>query len=281
MRALIEPSALHAWQEQGRPVAVFDCQFVLSDPLEGPEYYDGAHIPGAHYAHLETDLAGPHTEGNGRHPLPPPAQLVGLLERCGVTRDMPVVVYDQDAGVYASRLWWMLQWIRHPQAYLLNGGLMAWRKAGFPVTAARPDVKPVTYAFDGIVRNDLVVQTGDLLPEAARARWMLVDARGAARFRGETEPFDAVAGHIPGAVNHPFEANLTKARSLRPGAELRADFTAFLGGRSPDDVVHYCGSGVSACHNALAMYEAGFELGRLYVGSWSAWIADPARPVAR
>ncbi len=280
MKALIEPSELRAWQEQGRPVAVFDCQFVLSDPLEGPEFYDGAHVAGAHYLHLDDDLAGPHTATSGRHPLPPPDQFVATLARLGVTRDMPVVVYDQDAGVYASRLWWMLHWIGHPQAYLLNGGLMAWRKAGYPVTDERPRPVPVQYAFSG-ARNDLVVETADIVDAHARARWILMDARGAARFRGEIEPFDPVAGHIPGAINHPFETNLTKARALRSAADLKADFMALLGGRAPDEVIHYCGSGVSACHNALAMYEAGMGIGRVYIGSWSAWITDPDRPVAR
>ncbi len=255
---------------------VLDCRFDLGDPGAGERAYAGGHIPGARYAHLERDLAGPVTATSGRHPLPDPTRLAATLGRWGIGRDTQVVAYDDVGGAMAARAWWLLRWLGHEAAAVLDGGIGAWHEAGLALSVEVPDPLPAT--FDPNPRPRAWLSTEAV--QAAVGDMLLVDARAAPRFRGEVEPIDPVAGHVPGAVNRPFQANLdANGRFLDP-ARLRADLEALLGGRQPVAAVHMCGSGVTACHNLLAMERAGLGGSRLYAGSWSEWIRDPARPVA-
>lgn len=260
-------------------IVVVDCRFTLKDPAAGRAAYAAAHIPGALYLDLDQDLAAVRTATSGRHPLPAVSTFVATLGRCGVTRTSQVVAYDDAGGVYASRLWWLLRWLGHDAVAVLDGGLQAWQAAGLPLTA---DVRPAMMcAYGSPLTNDrLWHDTPSVVAMVADESAVLIDARGPTRYRGETEPFDPVAGHIPGALNHPYDNNLTADKTFRPAAELRARFRTLLGDTDPADVVHYCGSGVSACANVLAMEIAGLGMTRLYPGSWSAWVSDPTRPVA-
>ena len=257
---------------------VFDCRFDLTDPAAGERAYHGAHIPGARYAHLDRDLSSPVTAVSGRHPLPPPAALAAKLAAWGLGAGCRAVVYDEVSGPFAARLWWLLRWLGHGEAAVLDGGWRAWRAAGLPVTPAA--VTPAPAVFMPRPADDRWVGAGFVERVLRRGGWVLVDARAAERFAGAVEPLDPVAGHIPGARNRPFAANLDGAGRLRPAAELRRDFTGLLGAVPPARVIHMCGSGVTACHNILAMEAAGLGGARLYAGSWSEWIRDPRRPVA-
>lgn len=259
---------------------VVDCRFTLKDPRAGRAAYAAGHIPGAIYLDLDCDLAAARSATSGRHPLPTASAFVATLERCGVTRTTQVVAYDDAGGVFASRLWWLLRWLGHEAAAILDGGLPAWRAAGLPLTTAPPPVVASTYG-PPVLNDHLWLDTPAVMPLLARTDAVLIDARAGARYRGEHEPFDPVAGHIPGAINRPYDENLTPARTFRSAAELQAEFQALLGAADPATAVHYCGSGVSACANVLAMAIAGFGMTRLYPGSWSAWVSDPTRPVAR
>ncbi len=258
---------------------VFDCRHDLADPSRGPRVYAEGHIPGAYLAPVETELSGPKTGKNGRHPLPSAEAFAAFLARHGVTPETQIVAYDDVGGQYAARLWWLARWIGLVRVSVLDGGLAKWMAENNPMSAAasptrvgRVTAKP---------NPGLAVGPNDVQAGTTSGQLLVLDARAPERFRGETEPLDPIAGHIPGAQNRFFKTNLNPDLTMRPSAQLRAEFTALLGQRRPADVVHQCGSGVTACVNLLAMEHAGLSGSRLYVGSWSEWIADPARPVAK
>lgn len=253
---------------------VFDCRHDLAKPDWGAEQYAMAHIPGALFAHLDRDLSAPKNGRNGRHPLPEPAVFAAWLGRQGVKPEDQVVCYDAGDGVIAARLWWMLRWMGHEAVAVLDGGLAKWTSEGRSVNGEVRQYAQTEYAV--APHSELPVDAAFV--ESGRGRVLLVDARSAVRFRGEKEPIDPVAGRIPGAINHYCMDNLTSERRFKGAGDLRAEYSALLAGRAPQEVVHYCGSGVSACHNALAMEIAGLSGSRLYAGSWSEWIADPRRP---
>jgi thiosulfate/3-mercaptopyruvate sulfurtransferase len=258
---------------------VFDCRHDLSDFEKGARLYRAEHVPGAHFAPVETALSGPKTGRNGRHPLPEPAAFVEFLGRHGVSDASTIVAYDDVGGQYAARLWWMVRWIGGPRAAILDGGFPKWIAEKRPVSA---DV-PVSRPSQLIARPDpeMVWSAAEVQRRLQEDRSALIDARSPERYRGETEPIDRVAGRIPGAVNRFFKANLNPDLTFRPAAELEREFKTLLGGRSPADVGHQCGSGVTACVNLFAMEYAGLPGSRLYVGSWSEWIADPTRPIMK
>ena len=257
---------------------VIDCRFDLADPAWGEYAYYRGHIPGAFFAHLDKHLCGAVTRGAGRHPLPDWSRFAALLGQWGVHPTAQVVVYDQHNGSYAARLWWMLRALGHANAAVLDGGWLAWLRAGGAEDAVVPPLRSGRYAARC---GSGWVTTSKLEQELASGDCVLVDARSAVRYRGEQEPIDRVAGHVPGAFNRPYTENLNGNETFRSPAVLRAQWTALLGGRVPGSVVHMCGSGVTACHNLLAMELAGIRGSRLYAGSWSEWIRDPRRPVAR
>ena len=256
---------------------IFDCRHELTNPEFGSKAYAESHLPGALFAHLDRDLAAPLTGRNGRHPLPDPKTFAAWLSRMGVAADKQVIGYDNAAGVYASRLWWMLRWMGHRNVAVLDGGWQAWVAANHPVTK---DVRtPAPTTFVGKADNSWV-DAAYLMSHLQSPDMVLIDARANDRFHGQNETIDPVGGHIPGARNRFFKDNLTAAGTFKPAEALRKEFTEILGGKSPAQLVSQCGSGVTACHNLLAMEIAGLEGGRLYPGSWSEWIADPARPRA-
>jgi thiosulfate/3-mercaptopyruvate sulfurtransferase len=253
---------------------VFDCRHDLAKPDLGESQYRAGHIPGALFAHLERDLSGCKTGKNGRHPLPDPQDFEKWLEKTGLTPKDQTVCYDAGNGSMAARLWWMLRWIGHDKVAVLDGGLAKWAKEGRPVTTDVPLFTPLNYPIR--LRKDLAVDVGTV--EKNLRKLFLLDARAPARYRGEQEPIDPVAGRIPGAKNRFNSENLSAQGTFKNAAELKKDFEAMLGGHSPSEAVHYCGSGVAACHNLLAMEVAGLPGGKLYAGSWSEWSADPKRP---
>jgi len=260
-------------------LVVFDCRHELSDPEAGARAYAKGHIPGARFAHTDRDLAGAKTGRNGRHPLPEPAAFAAWLGRNGVDASTQVVAYDYAAGSSAARLWWMLRhFMGHERAAVLDGGWEAWVAAGAPVTAEAPRIEP--RAFAGAPR-DAHVDAGYVESHLNDPAVLVLDARAPERFRGESEPIDPVAGHIPGALNRFYKDNLDAQGRFKAAAALRTELEELLGGRSPEQVVHQCGSGVTACSNLLAMEIAGLAGSRLFPGSWSEWCADPARPIAR
>ena len=256
---------------------VFDCRHDLAKPELGEQQYREAHIPGALFAHLERDLSAAKTGRNGRHPLPDPRHFMKWIGTAGVKPEDQVVCYDAGNGAMAARLWWMLRWIGHEAVAVLDGGLAKWLAEKRPVTAEVPHFQPSQYPSNrkpqGFVNvHEVETHGSDVL---------LLDARAPARYRGEQEPIDPVAGHIPGAKNRFNLDNVLPEGTFKSPGQLRAELQAVLGSRAPSEVVHYCGSGVAACHNLLAMEIAGLPGGKLYPGSWSEWIADPRRPIAR
>lgn len=257
---------------------VCDCRHDLVKTAMGRDAYAQAHIPGARFVHVDEDLSAPLTGRNGRHPLPDRAKFVARLGALGIDGTKQVVAYDASGGAYAARLWWMLRWVGHETVAVLDGGWGAWTASGQRVTTEPPVFAPVQYAPR--YREDATRDAEALLPGRGKRDPLLVDARSADRFRGENETLDPVAGHIPGARNRFFRLNLGADGRFKPAATLRAEFEELLGAAPPSDVVHYCGSGVTACHNLLAMEIAGLSGSRLYAGSWSEWIADRSRPVA-
>jgi thiosulfate/3-mercaptopyruvate sulfurtransferase len=281
---LVCPDELHE-HLQNPDWRVVDCRFELTQPDKGYSDYLAAHIPGAVYAHLDRDLAAPVSGLTGRHPLPEPANFALTLGRLGIRPDSQVVVYDQGGGAIASRLWWMLRWMGHRTVRLLDGGFAAWQRQDLPLESTVPPVERVAYT--GQPDNSMIVTTREVERAlSAGAPLPLVDARDAARFEGRTEPIDPVAGHIPAARNYPFGRSLTAGAEWRPAAELRQVWSEVLnepgsgsgGDRGAPAVM--CGSGVTACHLIVSAGLAGLPLPRLYAGSWSEWIRDPARPVA-
>lgn len=253
---------------------VFDCRHDLGKPDWGSEEYAKGHIPGALLANLDRDLSAPKTGKNGRHPLPDPAVFSAWLGKQGLRPGDTVVCYDQASGAFAARLWWMLRWIGHDLVAVLDGGLAKWKKESRPITADVPHFTPATYAARP--RASMAVDVNYVASNLGRS--VLVDARSPQRYRGEAEPIDPVAGRIPGALNRNNSDNLSPAGVFKQPEELKKDFLAVLGGHPATEVVNYCGSGVSAAHNALAMEVAGLTGSRLFAGSWSEWIADPGRP---
>jgi thiosulfate/3-mercaptopyruvate sulfurtransferase len=257
--------------------AVVDCRFDLANEAWGREQHLAGHFPGAVYANLNDDLSGPRTGTNGRHPMPSDEALVATLRRLGLVNDMQVVVYDQDSGLYAGRLWWLLRYAGHRAVALLDGGFAKWTAEGRPVRAGA-ETRPAS-AFQAAFDRAMHVPVEEVARRAADGRTLLVDARGPDRFEGRAETIDKVAGHIPGAHNRFYRANLAPDGTMLSPEALRAAFTGLLDGRDPREAVMYCGSGVSACHNLLAMEHAGVPGSPLYVGSWSEWSSDPERPV--
>lgn len=259
---------------------MFDCRFVLSDPQAGERVYRVGHIPGAHFLDLNRDLAGPVTPASGRHPLPDPQALAAKLAATGVNSDTQVVAYDDANGAFAARLWWLLRWLGHSQVAVLDGGWRAWVRAHRPVSR---EVPVAARAGDFRAQPDHArwLSTGAVLERAHSGTGRLFDARAPERFRGEVEPIDPVAGHVPGAANLPYAGNVSEQGYFKPPAVLRRRFESALGGVPASEAVCMCGSGVTACHNLLAMEVAGLKGARLYAGSWSEWIRDPSRPVAR
>ena len=255
---------------------VFDCRHDLAKPELGATQYAESHIPGALHAHMDRDLATQPNGHNGRHPLPTPEAFAAWLGAQGLRPGDQVVAYDGAGGTAAARLWWMLRWVGHAAVAVLDGGFAAWRAEGRPVTDALPRFAPSVYP----VRPQASMHVGaaTLQAKLVGGDVVVLDARSAERFRGEVEPIDPVAGRIPGSRNRFCGLNLAAGGRFKPADELRKEFGALLAGRSPEAIVHSCGSGVAACHNQLAMEVAGLAGSRIYPGSWSEWIADPARP---
>ena len=280
---LIAPAAL-ATHLAARDWVVIDCRFDLARRDWGAQAFAAGHIPRALYAHLERDLSGPVTPQSGRHPLPAVATLAATLGRFGIARTMQVVAYDQGSGAFAARLWWLLRWLGHTSVAVLDGGFAAWERAGLPLSDAAftPTARRFEAHADGALLSSGAEVAAALASGAlASGAPLLVDARSADRFAGENETIDAVAGHIPGARNHPFATNHDASGRFLPAAQLRAAWQRTLGGRSPQQLITMCGSGVTACHNLLALEVAGLSGARLYAGSWSEWIRDPAHAIAR
>jgi thiosulfate/3-mercaptopyruvate sulfurtransferase len=272
-------------------LAVIDCRFDLARPQWGSEAYAAARIPHALYAHLDRDLSGPLSPSRGRHPLPQASELAARLGRWGIDAQVQVVAYDQGSGAYAARLWWLLRWLGHARVAVLDGGVSAWQQENLPLDtrpiaesrAAAPAARPAR-RFEPRPDEAMVVSTSELegmiaSGQIAGAEAVLVDARSAERFAGRNETIDAVAGHIPGARNHPFTDNLDSAGRFLDRGTLRERFAKTLAGVPPDEAIFMCGSGVTACHDLLAMEVAGLKGARLYAGSWSEWITDPKRPI--
>jgi thiosulfate/3-mercaptopyruvate sulfurtransferase len=259
--------------------AIVDCRYKLDDATWGEREHAGAHIPGAMYADLGRDLAGPRNGTNGRHPLPDPDVLARTFSRLGIASGVQVVAYDQENGMYASRLWWLLRWLGHDAVAVLDGGFAKWKGEG---RATRSGAEPrEARAFAGSPRADMSVGVSQVASRVGTSEWQLVDARAPERYRGDTEPIDKTPGHIPGATNHFFQWNLDEQGLFRTPEQLRARLKESLGDVSADRLVSYCGSGVTACHNLLALEHAGLKGAKLYAGSWSEWSSDPTRPVEK
>jgi len=273
---LVSPEQLTAALAGAAAPLIIDCSFDLADAGAGARAFAQGHLPGAVHAHLDRDLAGAKTGRNGRHPLPTRDDWAAALARLGVTPARAVVVYDAQGGMYAARAWWMLLWAGHRAVSVLDGGLQAWQAAGGAIEsgAVSPAPAPSPYTLG----NSLVATVDADALQASLGRVTLLDARAGERYRGEVEPLDKRAGHIPGARSRFFKDNLDAQGRFKPASELRAAFAAF--GAEPAQVVHQCGSGVTACHNLLAMAAAGLDGSALYPGSWSEWSSDPSRPVA-
>lgn len=252
---------------------IVDCRFDLGDTAAGRRSYTQAHIPGAVYAHLDDDLSGPPVTDHGRHPLPTPAALTALFGRLGIDERKQVVAYDSLNGGIAARLWWMLRYMGHAATAVLDGGWAAWEAAGLPVRGGVEGHAPAL--FTGHPRREWLVTVDEVA-----TRPLLIDSRDPQRYRGELEPIDPQPGHIPGAINHFFQDNWGAEGRYLPPEEIRARLTAVLGEITPEAATFYCGSGVTACANLLAMAHAGLGNGRLYAGSWSEWSSDPQRPIA-
>lgn len=275
---LITAPELLALQAAGTALVLLDCSFDLAAPEAGAQAYAAGHLPGALYAHLDRDLAGAKTGHNGRHPLPERAALAATVGAWGVAPGVQVVTYDSMGGPYAARAWWLLRWLGHTPVAVLDGGPAAWRAAGgsFSTAAPAPQARPPYPA--GAPAMPTI--DADRL-QAGLQQLRILDARAGERFRGEVEPLDPVAGHIPGATLRFFKDNLGEGGRFKPAAQLRAEFEALLAGAPGTAVVQQCGSGVTACHNLLAMAHAGLGHTTLYPGSWSEWCSSPSRPVAR
>ena len=296
---LISAEELQALMANSQPsiqLRIFDCSFDLSQPHAGQEQYLASHIPGAIYADLDQSLSARHgvpgahgvmtasgadaPASGGRHPLPNRERFATWLSSVGMGNDMQAVVYDRNGVNYCGRLWWMLKWAGHDNVAILDGGLQAWQAAGGAISRGE---EPAHFQANFLLGPELamLIDTQTVAAQLGRPGQTLIDARAAPRFKGEVEPVDPVAGHIPGALNRPFTQNLTSEGKFKPAAQLKSEFAALLGARAPETVVHHCGSGVSALPNLIAMEIAGFGRTGLYAGSWSDWCSDPSRPVAQ
>jgi len=274
-RTVISTELLHAGLDTDW--VIVDCRYDLQNEPWGREQYRVGHIPGAVYASLGEDLAGPRTGHNGRHPIPSVEALAATFGRLGIARDSQVVVYDQDSGSWASRLWWSLRYLGHDAVAMLDGGWAKWTREGRPTTSG--EARRSATFFSAEPRPGMRAGVDEVVAALKDPALLLVDARAPERFEGRTEPIDRAAGHIPGAVNHFYQSNLADDGTMLPPEELRERFTRLLQGRDPAQAVMYCGSGVTACHNLIAMEQAGLPGARLYPGSWSEWSSDPARPI--
>lgn len=263
-------------------VAIVDCRFSLIDPNAGEQAYRATHLPGASYAHLEQDLSDMTPPGDGRHPWPSVAQLASRLSRWGIGPTSQVIAYDDGDGAIAARLWFLLRMLGHEKVAVLDGGWARWTALGLPVSSSPPTTSTqfrAQYDAAQMVFDHARLFDADAVEAHLHTGGMLVDARAAPRFRGEEEPIDRIAGHVPGAVSRPYAQNLIDGRFKSP-MQLAEEFRALLGPLAGTDVVAMCGSGVTACHNLLALERAGFKGAGLYTGSWSGWISDVARPIA-
>lgn len=276
---LVDTSTLATLMAAPDRLVIVDCRYSLDDRVWGRREYLNAHIPGAVFADMDDDLAGPKTGTNGRHPLPDPAVLAATLGRLGIGAGAQVVVYDQDIGMYASRLWWLLRWLGHDSVAVLDGGLARWR-AEHRATIGGAESRPAVQ-FVPNQRPEMTVDADQVRERLGGADWRLVDARSPERFRGDVEPVDPVAGHIPGAIDHFYKSDVTPEQVFQPSDVLRRRLQETLGGVPSDRTMCYCGSGVTACHILLALEHAGMPGARLFSGSWSEWVSDPLRPVAR
>jgi len=275
---LISTATLHQ-QLNNSDWVIVDCRFSLADTETGAKAYRHGHIPNARYAHLDKDLSSAITDFTGRHPLPDFALLAKKLGDWGITNASQVVAYDDAGGAFAGRLWWLLRCMGHDKVAVLDGGIKHWQKQGLPITTTLPAIKPTTfrpYLNDAAWLNALQVQNS-----LGKKSICLIDARTPERYRGEQEPIDPVTGHIPGALNRAFQLNLDSNGLFLPVEQLRDQFKQLIGASAPEQVVHYCGSGVTACHNLLAMEHAGLSGSKLYAGSWSEWIRNKNRTVAK
>ena len=293
---LISAEQLQQLMKSGQPLRVFDCSFDLLQPHVGEQRYLESHIPGAVYADLETALSARHgvpgahgvltatgadtPASGGRHPLPNREKFATWLSSVGMGNEMQAVVYDRNGANYCGRLWWMLKWAGHENVAVLDGGFQAWQALGYTVNSGEEPSHFQSSFLTGPERAHLV-DAATVCSQLGRPAQTLIDARATARFKGEVEPLDPVAGHIPGALNRPFGLNLTPEGKFKPAVQLKAEFTALLGQRDPATVVHHCGSGVSALPNLLAMEVAGLGRTALYAGSWSDWCQDADRPMAQ
>lgn len=256
-----------------------DCRFSLQEPSKGREEYLEGHIPGAFYAHLDEDLSSPVIPGKtSRHPMLPVDRMAELFSSWGIDEKVQVVVYDFKGGGMAVRLWWMLQWLGHEAVALMDGGWADWKGLNYPVSVAAPDRQP--RQFNPRPQEGWTMDAGQVAAASQDPAFRVVDVRNYERYIGQEEPIDPVAGHIPGAINIPFMENVDEDGFFKPAEELRKKYSEKLAGVPADHVVFYCGSGVTSCHNILAMRVAGLGHATLYPGSWSEWITDPSRPVA-
>ena len=271
---LVSPKALAAHANDPDWV-VFDCRHDLMNAGKGERMYREGHIPGAFFANLDTDLSGEKSGVNGRHPLPSPAQVSAFLARHGVTERSTVVAYDDVGGQFAARLWWLCRWVGLRNASLLDGGVQNWLASGYQLEITVPQPRPAP--FTGHADALMVVSVDELVPRINKPGLTLIDARAPERYRGDVEPIDPVAGHIPGAANRFYKENLNADLTMKSPEVLRHAFANLV--EAGSEVVHQCGSGVTACANIFAMEYAGLTGSRLYAGSWSEWIADPSRPM--
>ena len=278
---LISVAQLKALTASSQPFILFDCSFDLMNPAAGEATYRESHIPGAVYVHLDRDLSDKSDSGvnGGRHPLPSREKFAAWLGSVGFTNGMQAVVYDLQGVNYAGRLWWMLKWVGHDNVAVLDGGLQAWQASDAVTAQIEVPRAPATFTLGAQLVQ--LATTSTVERQLGRPSQTILDARATPRFRGEVEPLDPVAGHIPGALNRPFAQNIGADGKFKPAAVLKAEFDVLLAGRDPASVVHHCGSGVSAVPNVIAMELAGFGRTGLYAGSWSEWSADASRPFAQ
>ena len=258
---------------------ICDCRHDLLDLEKGRRAYAEGHIPGAHFLHLDEHLSGGKTGINGRHPLPDIDAFSKKMASIGVDSNKQVIAYDDAGGPYAARLWWLLRWLGHDNVAILDGGINKWLAEGRAIERASPKAIPET--FLATQKNNMTADANFIMANLTLPASIVVDARAPERYRGETEPIDPVAGHIPGALNRLFKNNLNADGTFKTAATLKREFAELIGAKSPDQVINQCGSGVTACHNLFAMEIAGLSGSKLYPGSWSEWCADPSRPVAK
>jgi len=280
-RPIMTAEALHeiaARPDAGKKLLICDCRYDLVDHALGAKQYQAAHIPGARYIDLGTELSGAKTGLNGRHPLPKREAFAHFLAQMGLNQDALLVAYDSGGSTYAARLWWMARWVGHTRVVVLDGGLKAWEAAGYELSAEVPEARPKGNFVLGPERVRLV-DLDNMKSGLGRTDRVVIDARANDRFHGQNETIDKLAGHIPGALNRPCTQNLREDSKFKDAASLRNEFEQLLNGFTPEQVVSSCGSGVTACNNLIAMELAGLTGAALYGGSWSEWSTQPEAPV--